>query len=82
MSGENEEKKRPSKALLSTIDFQGFHAKPSFFKSLVNSIANGRLANIVTLSLTNCGIQDTEGQSICKVVIMGRLTPQLRSLVL
>ena len=51
-----EGKKQASKALLSNIDIQGFMAKPAFFKNIVNSLNSGRFSNVVSLSLTNCGI--------------------------
>ena len=54
--------KKYSKTLLNSIDIQGFYARTSFYKYLVSSIRSGRQANLITLSLTNCGIQEPEGQ--------------------
>jgi len=70
-----EGKKRASKALLSNIEIQGFHMKPSFFKHLIAVIEAKKLTNLVNLQLTNCAIQDPEGHDLCKALILGRDTP-------
>ena len=69
-------------SLLSTIDVQGFHVKPTFVKHLVSQIRSSKLTKLVSLSLQNCSIQDAEGQDLCKIVILGKRTPNLKKLCL